>query len=644
MEGLNELLATPLSSTIGWTLLHSLWQGLLLTLAVVILLRFIPSRYSNARYLTALGGLAMIVLSGIVTFVMLLPKKPAMDLYHNLPLANALIMHKAGEASPSFIGQVVGVIQANMNWVMIGWVAGMFFFSLRLISGWWQIIRLKQTAITLNNDWSNKLLELAYNLGIKCEVILAESSRISVPMVIGYVKPMVLVPLGMLSGLTSDQVETILIHELTHIKRYDYIINVFQSITETTLFFNPFVWFISSLIRKEREYCCDDEVLHYGNPLVYAHALTRLEEERLHKPGLAMSATDNKFHLLNRIKRIIEKPVNSHSLRERLIPVALLIILVACASWLSAQSPAGQYSQRQLAVGQKKAPADTTKNKKEKQGIYVRKSITTIDENGNPRTEVTENFEGDEQLRPVLAMPHFHFDVSSADQNFDMLDSTFIPFNNFDSFGTLMQFHFPSDTFPESGDWENYAREFEKMFHERFGDFYDAHEEDMKKMLEDLDIKFKSMDFDMRDVHPEINEELQQQMVEAKKRLGHLHHLQEFNQEAVNRQIDMQMKASADQIRQLQLAQELQLKALAMDEERINAFTHGFEREFEQQLRKDGYLGKNEKIETLRWDEDKDHLAITVNGKEIKEKDKKKYKALHDDFLRKMHDPRPVVE
>src|SRR5690606_8513761 len=103
--------------------------------------------------------------------------------------------------------------------------------------------------------------------------------------------------------------------------RHDYIINLFQSLLETIFFFNPFVWMISSAIRREREFCCDDEVVRRnGSPLTYAKALAQLEEIRHSKPVFALSLAENKNQLLNRIKRIMEKSAKNYSGRERIIP------------------------------------------------------------------------------------------------------------------------------------------------------------------------------------------------------------------------------------------------------------------------------------------------------------------------------------
>src|SRR5204862_7511696 len=108
-----------------------------------------------------------------------------------------------------------------------------------------------------DNDWSNIVQQLARQLHIDRVIPLAQSAHINAPLVIGYIKPVIMIPVGMFSGLSPEQIETIFIHELAHIKRHDYFINVLQSIIEALFFFNPFIWIVSNIIRREREYCCD---------------------------------------------------------------------------------------------------------------------------------------------------------------------------------------------------------------------------------------------------------------------------------------------------------------------------------------------------------------------------------------------------
>ena len=173
-------------------------------------------------------------------------------------------------------------------------------------------------------------------MGIAIPVKLVESKLADVPMVIGHLKPVVLIPFGMLTGLTVKEVEAILAHELAHIKRYDYLINIVQTLVESLLFFNPAVWWISHLIRKNREHCCDDIAVRYcGNQLIYANALSNLGAWSLKSPVLGMGLFKNQNELLMRIKRLVYPQGGNRTVKEKLIPGIVLAMTVLFLSWYS---------------------------------------------------------------------------------------------------------------------------------------------------------------------------------------------------------------------------------------------------------------------------------------------------------------------
>src|SRR5213076_1329469 len=133
---------------------------------------------------------------------------------------------------------------------------------------------------------------------------VVETTLVDVPMVVGWLRPAILLPVAALASLSTTQIEAILAHELAHIRRHDYAVNVLQAIVETLLFYHPAVWWLSNRIRVEREHCCDDvAVALFGNPLQYARALTRFEELRL-DPAHALLAA-NGGSLLTRIRRLV---------------------------------------------------------------------------------------------------------------------------------------------------------------------------------------------------------------------------------------------------------------------------------------------------------------------------------------------------
>jgi beta-lactamase regulating signal transducer with metallopeptidase domain len=141
------------------------------------------------------------------------------------------------------------------------WLICLFVQLSRLMAGLYGIGRLRRTGTKPSDKWNDTLLLLSGQLGLKRRVSLLESASVKVPVAFGIIKPMILIPLGILSNLPAEQVETVLLHELAHIKRGDYLTNLLLHITEAVFFFNPGLRWLNALIRREREACCDDMVL-----------------------------------------------------------------------------------------------------------------------------------------------------------------------------------------------------------------------------------------------------------------------------------------------------------------------------------------------------------------------------------------------
>ncbi|HEX6892658.1 MAG TPA: M56 family metallopeptidase, partial [Chryseolinea sp.] len=402
-----QIFSSPSIHALGWSLVHSLWQGLLSIIIALVVLRCIPSKWSSARYAVATVTLLVIFLTSLATFIYLndsfekYPDASATTAYYTYPVENA------GQRNPYFSGLLqtfTSTLQDYLPFIVLSWGVGTLLFSFRLFGGWLTIKRLKASAIAVDGQWNERMGYLAHKLGIREVVLLGESAIAQAPIVIGYFKPMILIPVGMFSGLSTEQLETIFIHELIHIRRRDYLVNLLQSLLEAVYFFNPFVWIISGIIKREREHCCDDAVIAlHGNPLAYARALTALEEVRLSRAGFALSLAENKNQLLKRIKRIMEKSVKPYSLRERIVPAILLITGLLCASWLTVQSGRSVQEENKPSTSDQQTTSSDTTIRIEKSGRYYKKTVTTIGEDGKPHEEVVEEFDGDEDLRPLLA-------------------------------------------------------------------------------------------------------------------------------------------------------------------------------------------------------------------------------------------------
>ena len=253
-----------------WTLLHSLWQGLILAVVAGIVMVLTKRAKSATRY-TILGFLVLgfLAVSGFTFFREL--RMPASTggqmtgLGYATPsqvLAPVEGISGAAVANPqpaSIIGQLVQYFNTHASVVVVVWFIVFVARLVNLLSGlvYAQRIRHYQTR-PAPAEWLARLAVLLGRLGITRPVGLLESALIKVPVVVGWLKPVILLPIGMLAQLPADQVESILLHELAHISRRDYLFNFAQHFVDTMYFFNPALLWVSSLIRTERENCCDD--------------------------------------------------------------------------------------------------------------------------------------------------------------------------------------------------------------------------------------------------------------------------------------------------------------------------------------------------------------------------------------------------
>ena len=326
MNTLVFLVRTPLAKALGWTLIHFLWEGALIAaLAGVALLLCRPAS-ARARYAFACAGmLAMLVAFG-VTLAALWPTAGAgivVSVHNGLRAAppDAFAFPTPPAAPPD-----------RLPWIVPFWLAGVLLFYVRTAGGWLAVQRLRgRGAMPAPREWQERLRALAARLRLTRPVVLLESCLAETPVTIGFLRPAILVPAGLLAGVAPDLLEAILLHELAHIRRHDYMVNVIQSLVEGLLFYHPAVWWLSSLVRAERENCCEDRVVALrGDAVGYAAALAALEERRsVGEPALAARGGN----LMKRIRRLLE-PERPRSVVGPV--VAAIVLLVPVAVGLSA--------------------------------------------------------------------------------------------------------------------------------------------------------------------------------------------------------------------------------------------------------------------------------------------------------------------
>ena len=200
----------------------------------------------------------------------------------------------------------MSTIEAYFPLIVSVWLAGVAVLLLRTFSAWYQIRRLHKAALgCAPSSWQLPANRLAQRLRLRTSVRVVEFTAVDVPTVLGWLRPVIILPLAAVAQLPPGQVEAVLAHELAHVRRHDYLVNLLQRVAEAVLFYHPAIWWISARVREEREHCCDDLAIDVcGDRDSYATALAELESRRTTEPALGLAATDGP--LLNRIRRILQ--------------------------------------------------------------------------------------------------------------------------------------------------------------------------------------------------------------------------------------------------------------------------------------------------------------------------------------------------
>lgn len=314
---------SPLALVTAKTLLHSLWQGGLVAIVLAAGLHFVDS--ARLRYVAGCAALAAVIALSIGTLVFLTPasagRHPLQPVVYPDFAVPALYGASAGRSSRF-------ILQNVLPWITPLWLLGFLLFNFRQIGSWAGARRMMRRGVCVAPDaWQLRLTELRSRMKVLKPVLLLEACLAQVPLVVGHMRPAILVPLGLLAGLPGEQVELLLMHELAHIRRADYVINMLQTFAESVMFYNPAVWWISHVIRVEREHCCDDAVVDATNSAqVYAAALTALEENRSRHAQLAMSATGGT--LMKRIRRVLGQPEPAASALAPSLGAFIVILVI----------------------------------------------------------------------------------------------------------------------------------------------------------------------------------------------------------------------------------------------------------------------------------------------------------------------------
>lgn len=308
----------------SWMLIHSLWQGLLLSVIAGVVLMLTRRSSPVIRYNLVFAQLLLFITGCIFTFIW---EWNSNELHRVVPSINN-VPFLTNMVRP-FTETCIRYFSANAPVILWLWFLIFVARSVRMMGGLVYVSRARYRNIySPGDEWKHKLILLCEQLQLKKAVTLFESGYVKMPLVLGHFKPVILIPAGLLTGLPASQIEAVLLHELAHIRRNDYFVNLLQNMTEAIFFFNPGLLWISSLLRDEREHCCDDIALaQTKNKRAFIEALISFKEHALHGSNYAVAFPGKKDHLLQRVSRILYNKNNALSGAEKVFFLAGIVIL-----------------------------------------------------------------------------------------------------------------------------------------------------------------------------------------------------------------------------------------------------------------------------------------------------------------------------
>jgi beta-lactamase regulating signal transducer with metallopeptidase domain len=337
------ILPQRMIEALGWTLFHALWQGALAALGLAVVLYFTRRTSARLRYGLGLAALALILLLSLSTFwnhyagAAPAGTVGAPWIAVAVPAASPTAMPQGEPArGQRIVAFFSDYFARHLPLLVTLWLLGVLFLTLRFTGGMLYIRRLKyRQSRPLAEPWQERLQKLAARAGLRRPLRLLESLRLHTPVVVGHFKPVLLLPVGLVTGLPADEVEALLAHELAHVMRRDYLVNVAQHLVEILFFFHPAVRWISACVRQEREHCCDDFAVELcGDPRNYARALARLQVSAAGIAEPALAAVGRPRLLLRRITRLLARsrlgatmrPRLAHDFREGFLSALLLVV------------------------------------------------------------------------------------------------------------------------------------------------------------------------------------------------------------------------------------------------------------------------------------------------------------------------------
>ncbi len=343
---MQELYRSDLLQALGWAIADSLWQMSLLWLVYQVFI-VLPFRHKPA---VKHAGAVLLLITGTTWFF--------------YSFINRLAEEKlTGESfpgiSPDFTFSLTNLLNATLPYLSSAYLVIVVLLFARLIYNFISTQKLKME-LTPAIEWQHVVNRLTVSMGISREIFIYISEYISVPSTIGYLKPVILLPIATVNQLSMEQLEAVIIHEMAHIRRNDYLVNLAVAFIETILFFNPFAHLLGRAVRKECELCCDDAVVRQQDPHAYAQALLLLEKSKL-KPTLAMAVTGKQGMLLGRVKRILNVPDQEVKYRHKLLALVMVAGLIMLTGLLTPARVSEQDREKTNSIAQQVTLKETAR-------------------------------------------------------------------------------------------------------------------------------------------------------------------------------------------------------------------------------------------------------------------------------------------
>jgi bla regulator protein blaR1 len=336
---LTQWLPPGFVKALSWMLIHSLWQGLALAIIGGIMIQCTKRSSAVVRYTFLLALFISFIAATVITFFVQYNSDGATTASHITTVVSAQTNLAQLQSAPvqlqssniDFTHTAIAYVNSYAQYIVLLWLCIFTIQCIKLTGGLYHIHRLRNRYTEpAPIDWEERFNHLCNRLGIQQSVALLQSGWVQVPVMLGSFKPVILVPLGMFTQIPTDQVEAVLIHELAHIRRKDYLVNLLQSFAEAVFFFNPGLRWLSSKMRQEREACCDDWVVaHTAQKTTYVEALVSFQEGLHNNRQYALALAGHKMHLLSRVKRMLTYENNKLNTMEKIFLLSGLVIFSA---------------------------------------------------------------------------------------------------------------------------------------------------------------------------------------------------------------------------------------------------------------------------------------------------------------------------